>query len=49
MKNTVVIGKNLKTAFFLKYYTPEEVYEDRCYIYNFWPPDGESISQVWGD
>ena len=27
--------KNLKKAFFLKYYTPKAIYEDHCYIYNF--------------
>lgn len=40
--------KNLKKAFFLKYYTPKEVYEDRCYIFNFFPRDGESIDQALG-
>ena len=40
--------ENLKKAFFLKYYTPKEIYEDRCYIYNFWPHEGESIAQAWG-
>jgi hypothetical protein len=35
-------------VFFLNYYTPKKIYDDRCYIYNFWPHDGESIVQAWG-
>jgi hypothetical protein len=38
----------LKKAFYLKFYTPKEAYEDRCNIYNFWPHKGESIAQAWG-
>src|SRR3954451_25005622 len=38
----------LRKAFYLKYYTPTAMYEDRCFIYNFWPHNGESISQAWG-
>jgi hypothetical protein len=38
----------LRKAFYLKYYTPKEAYDDRCHIYNFWPPVGESIAQPWG-
>ena len=37
----------LKKAFYLKFYTPKEAYEDRCNIYNFWPHKGESIAQAW--
>ena len=38
----------LRKAFYLKYYTPKEAYDDRCHIYNFWPHVGESIAQAWG-
>ena len=38
----------LRKAFYLKYYTPTEAYDDRCHIYNFWPHVGESIAQAWG-
>ena len=38
----------LRKVFYLKYYTPRAIYEDRCFIYNFWPHKGESISQAWG-
>ena len=38
----------LRKVFYLKYYTPRAMYEDRCFIYNFWPHKGESISQAWG-
>ena len=38
----------LRKAFYLKYYTPRAMYEDRCFIYNFLPRKGESISQAWG-
>ena len=38
----------LRKVFFLKYYTPKAMYEDRCYIFNFWPHKGESIAQAWG-
>jgi hypothetical protein len=36
-------------VFFLKIFTPKESYENRCYIFNFWPHVGESITQAWGD
>ena len=39
----------LRKAFYVKYYTPKEAYDDRCHIYNFWPHVGESIAQAWGD
>ena len=35
-------------VFFLKYFTPKEAYENRCFIFNFWPHLGESITQAWG-
>ena len=38
----------LRKVFYLKYYSPKAMYEDRCFIYNFWPHKGESISQAWG-
>ena len=38
----------LRKVFFLKYFTPREAYENRCYIFNFWPHLGESITQAWG-
>ena len=38
----------LRKVFFLKYFTPKEAYENRCYIFNFWPHLGESITQAWG-
>ena len=38
----------LRKIFFLKYFTPREAYESRCYIFNFWPHLGESITQAWG-
>ena len=25
------------------------VHRDRNYIYNFWPREGESIAQAWGE
>jgi len=38
----------LRKVFFLKYFTPKEAYENRYYIFNFWPHLGESITQAWG-
>ena len=38
----------LRKVFFLKYFTPKEAYDNRCYIFNFWPHLGESITQAWG-
>jgi hypothetical protein len=34
--------------FYSKFYPPSEIHKDRNQIYNFWPHDGESISQAWG-
>jgi hypothetical protein len=33
--------------FYSKFYPSSEVYKDRNYIYNFYPHEGESISQEW--
>ena len=38
----------LRKVFFLKYFTPKEAYDSRCFIFNFWPHLGESITQAWG-
>jgi hypothetical protein len=38
----------LRKAFYTKFYTPKEAYDDLCHIYNFWPRLGESIPQDWG-
>ena len=38
----------LRKVFFLKYFTPKEAYDNRCYIFNFWPHLGESITQACG-
>ena len=38
----------LKLEFHLKFYPMHLVYRDRNYIYNFWPREGESITQAWG-
>jgi hypothetical protein len=40
--------KNMRKAFYLKYYPPIEAYGDICHIHNFWPHLGESITQSWG-
>jgi hypothetical protein len=34
--------------FYSKFYPPSEIHKDHNQIYNFWPHDGESISQAWG-
>jgi hypothetical protein len=34
-------------VFFLNFFTPKEAYENSCYIFNFWPHVGESITQAW--
>jgi hypothetical protein len=38
----------LRKAFYTKFYTPKEAYDDRCHIYISWPHLGESIAQAWG-
>jgi hypothetical protein len=39
---------SMRRVFFIKFFTPKEAYENRCYIFNFWPHIGESITQAWG-
>ena len=39
--------KELMSLFYSKFYPIHEIHRDRNYIYNFWPHDGESISQAW--
>jgi len=38
----------MKLEFHQKYYPMHLVHRDRNYIYNFWPREGESITQAWG-
>jgi hypothetical protein len=38
----------LKLEFHQKFYPMHLVHRDRNYIYNFWPREGESITQAWG-
>ena len=40
--------RRLKLEFHQKYYPMHLVHHDRKYIYNFWPREGESITQAWG-
>ena len=40
--------KELVSLFYAKFYPLHEIHQDRNYIYNFWPCDGESIAQAWG-
>jgi hypothetical protein len=47
-KEVAVEWGSLLKVFFLKIFTPKEAYENRCYIFNFWPHVGESITQAWG-
>src|SRR3954466_4137704 len=37
-----------QSLFYSKFYPLREVHENRNYIYNFYPHDGESIAQAWG-
>ena len=37
--------KELMSLFYFKFYPLHEIHQDRNYIYNFWPRDGEIISQ----
>jgi hypothetical protein len=39
---------SMRRVFFLKIFTPKKAYENRCYIFNFWPHIEESITQTWG-
>ena len=38
----------LKLEFHQKFYPMHLVHRERNYIYNFWPREGEIISQAWG-
>ena len=38
----------LKLEFHQKFYPMHLVHRDHNYIYNFWPREGESITQAWG-
>ena len=38
----------LKLEFNPKFYPMHLVHHDRNHIYNFWPPEGESIALSWG-
>ena len=40
--------KELVSLFYFKFYPLHEIHQDRIFIYNFWPRDGESIAQAWG-
>ena len=40
--------KRLKLEYHQKFYPMHLVHRGRSYIYNFWPREGESISQAWG-
>ena len=40
--------EELKSLFYSKFYPLHEVRENRNYIYNFYPRDGESITLAWG-
>ena len=40
--------KALMSLFYSKFYPVHEIHQDRNYIYNFWPREGESIAQAWG-
>ena len=40
--------KDHVSLFYSKFYPLHEMHQDRNYIYNFWPRDGEGIAQAWG-
>src|SRR3954469_25266504 len=40
--------EEIQSLFYSKFYPLHEVHENRNYVYNFYPHDGESISQAWG-
>jgi hypothetical protein len=40
--------KELVSLFYAKFYPLHEIHQDRNYIYNFWPHDGESFAQDCG-
>ena len=41
--------KELESLIYSKFYPVHEIHQDRNSIYNFWPREGESIAQAWGD
>jgi hypothetical protein len=47
-EETILDSKDMKKAFYLKYYPPIEDYRDQGLIYNCWPYPEESIAQDWG-
>src|ERR1043165_4273426 len=40
--------EEIQSLFYSKFYPLHEVHENRNYVYNFYPHDGESIAQAWG-
>jgi hypothetical protein len=47
LKNGRSIGwEEIVPLFYSKFYPPSEIHKDRNQIYNFWPHDGESITQA---
>ena len=44
----VLDWEEIKSLFYSKFYPLHEVHENRNYVYNFYPHDGESIAQAWG-
>jgi hypothetical protein len=50
LKNGRSIGwEEIVPLFYSKFYPSSEILKDQNQIYNFWPHDGESIAQAWGD
>src|SRR4051812_15439098 len=39
--------KEIQSLFYSKFYPLHEVHENRNYVYNFYPRDGESMAQAW--
>src|SRR3954463_9640642 len=40
--------EEIQSLFYSKFYPLHQVHKNRNYVYNFYPHDGESISQAWG-
>ena len=40
--------EEIQSLFYSKFYPLHKVHENRNYVYNFYPHDGESIAQAWG-
>src|SRR3954464_12302592 len=40
--------EEIQSLFYSKFYPLHEFHENRNYVYNFYPHDGESIAQAWG-